>query len=434
MLILSAMLITSSLTKQDTPTCSVAESTTGCTSKFLLPARPFMVIWNEPSAHCEAHGINLNLSAWDIVENPNDTFAGDNMNIYYHLGDWPALNRKTGAVVSNGGVPQRGNLPYHLDQAKAQILKTTKPDFDGVAVIDMEEWRPTFGHNFDALHVYKQVSEAIVKARYPHLNSTAVTLEAAREFDAGARLFMESTLNLSHGLRPQGHWGYYGFPRNWGGTSNDNLAYLWRASRGLFPRIYMQDTAPYSQVKKDIHGQVKETLRVWAKYSSPDTLILPYSLCQDNATNFFSVENLTLAIGLPGKMGSAGVVLWGSSGLFRTHNECQLLQKYINTVLGPYVKNLTQFLSDCSVFYCSAHGRCVEKDLEMFVQQQRLQSLQKQCLNEELLREMRGVDGSYGRSAMKFEAVDDPPHPYQNYVCRCLPGWTGEHCEKKCAM
>ena len=66
------------------------------------------------------------------------------------------------------------------------------------------------------------------------------------------------------------------------------LAYLWRASRGLFPRIYMQDKSPYPSVKEYIRGQVNETLKVWAKYSTPDTLILPYSLCQDNGTNFFS--------------------------------------------------------------------------------------------------------------------------------------------------
>ena len=139
-------------------------------------------------------------------------------------------------------------------------------------------------------------------------------------------------------------------------------------------------------------------------------------------------ENLTLAIGLPGKMGAAGVVLWGSTTYFHTHDECQLLQKYINTVLGPYVKNLTQFLSRCCVFYCSAHGRCVDKELEAVAQHERRESGQQHCLvREELLqRENRDGDGE-----LDFGGSLDPPHPYDNYVCRCLPGWTGDHCEKK---
>ena len=80
--------------------------TSGCTSRFFLPDRPFMVIWNHPSSGCEAHGIDLNLAAWDIVENKKDAFAGDNMVIYYGLGHWPKID-KTGQT-ENGGVPQVG--------------------------------------------------------------------------------------------------------------------------------------------------------------------------------------------------------------------------------------------------------------------------------------------------------------------------------------
>lgn len=85
----------------------------GCTSKFLLPDRPFMVVWNHPSAGCEAHGIDLNLTAWDIVENKKDAFAGDNMIIYYGLGHWPMISGKTGKI-KNGGVPQVSVNHKHL--------------------------------------------------------------------------------------------------------------------------------------------------------------------------------------------------------------------------------------------------------------------------------------------------------------------------------
>ena len=82
---------------------------------------------------------------------------------------------------------QRGNLTYHLTQVEAQVETGLKPGFDGVAVIDMENWRPLFEHNFDSLSMYQKMSIDIVKARYPYLNNTAARKEAAREFDTGAR-------------------------------------------------------------------------------------------------------------------------------------------------------------------------------------------------------------------------------------------------------
>lgn len=84
---------------------------------------------------------------------------------------------------------QRGNLTDHLTQVKVQVETGLKPGFDGVAVIDMESWRPRFEHNFDSLSVYQKMSFDIVKARYPNLNNTAAKQEAAREFDIGARYF-----------------------------------------------------------------------------------------------------------------------------------------------------------------------------------------------------------------------------------------------------
>lgn len=475
----STIIVTDAKSKWQTSKTNAEEEATtesasqpGCTSKFLLPDRPFIVIWNHPSGGCEAQGIDLNLTAWGIVENKGDAFGGDMIRIYYDFGNWPTLFRN-GSVRTNGGVPQRGDIFSHLSQIKSQVEKDITTDFDGVAVIDMESWRPRFEHNYDSLWQYQNVSINIVKALYPHLNKTQTAKEAAREFNNGAQMFLEGSLNLTTAMRPGGYWGYYGFPRNWGGASgqaaNDNLYYMWGKSRALLPEIYMYNSEEYEHVKTYIKGQVNETLRVYAKFSSPDTLILPYTLCNNNGTDYFSTENLTLAIGMPGQMGAGGVVIWGSSGDFHTRNECHILQDYIRNTLGPYVQNLTAFLSACSSSLCSGHGRCVEKDLESLVQLYRQESRHPGCaIRKELLSKTelakkhrkvgkqeswserfhsadklsltqimaknmtRGGAEQRNHWVTQFNAEDVNIHsisPYDNYICRCLQGWSGDNCQ-----
>ena len=70
----------------------------------VLPNNPFDAIWNAPSEVCQTHfGVNLNLSAFDIVANKNVTFEGDEIVIYYKLGLFP--------FYAPGGVPENSGLP-----------------------------------------------------------------------------------------------------------------------------------------------------------------------------------------------------------------------------------------------------------------------------------------------------------------------------------
>ena len=70
-----------------------------------LPDRPFVTVWNAPSGKCDQKfGIKVNLSHFDIVQNPEDQFAGEFMTIFYNLGFFPRI--LPNETVINGGIPQ----------------------------------------------------------------------------------------------------------------------------------------------------------------------------------------------------------------------------------------------------------------------------------------------------------------------------------------
>ena len=79
----------------------------------VLPGNPFVAIWNAPSEVCQTHfGVNLNLSAFDIVANKNVTFEGNEIVIYYKLGLFPFYT--PGGVPENGGLPQVCIIHCHV--------------------------------------------------------------------------------------------------------------------------------------------------------------------------------------------------------------------------------------------------------------------------------------------------------------------------------
>ena len=68
-------------------------------------SKPFVTIWNVPSEKClRSFGVDIDLSAFDIVVNTGGTFEGDNMVIFYELGLYPYIDDDGNFV--NGGLPQ----------------------------------------------------------------------------------------------------------------------------------------------------------------------------------------------------------------------------------------------------------------------------------------------------------------------------------------
>ena len=79
--------------------------------------------------------------------------------------------------------------------------------------------------------------------------------------------------------------------------------------------------------------------------------------CLSDIAILFIQDHLDASLKLSADMGASGVVLWGSSSYYRSPNQCSRLQTYMRDVLGPYVKNLTTFMTQCSQVMCNGNGR-----------------------------------------------------------------------------
>lgn len=134
------------------------------------------------------------------------------MTIFYRdrLGKYPYLSRDGRKV--NGGIPQLGDLSAHLSRTVTQVTSMLQPDFRGLAVIDWEEWRPLWGGNFGTKIEYRRLSKLLVREERPDLSEREIKSMARKRFEESARRFMEETLRTVVRYRPNGLWGFYGFP------------------------------------------------------------------------------------------------------------------------------------------------------------------------------------------------------------------------------
>lgn len=258
---------------------------------------PFLTVWNAPTGAClSRYGVDLDLGTFNIVQNQNQTFMGDNMTIFYSnkLGFYPWYSSFKNPV--NGGVPQNASLDRHL-RAASDDIRTDIPDgeFEGLAVVDWESWRPVWERNWDSKQVYWEASRALVQAKHPDWTAAQVEAEARAEFEDAARKFMQETLKLGQQERPDGLWGFYGFPNcynyyspktNYSGecpadevTRNDQLLWLWNTSSALYPDLYLGlDLRGLStEVRLYTHHRILEALRAGARAAPSTPLVFPYT-------------------------------------------------------------------------------------------------------------------------------------------------------------
>ncbi|XP_076985333.1 hyaluronidase-1 [Tamandua tetradactyla] len=406
-----------------------------------VPNQPFTTIWNANTQWClEKYGVDVDVSVFDVVANPGQTFRGPDMTIFYsyELGTYPYYTPAGEPVF--GGLPQNASLDTHLAHTFQDILAAMPaPDYSGLAVIDWEAWRPRWAFNWDTKDIYRQHSRALVQAQHPDWPAPWVEAAAQEQFQRAAQAWMAGTLQLGRTLRPRGLWGFYGFPDcynydfsspNYTGQcppgirpQNDQLGWLWDLSRALFPNIYMPAALEgMGKSRMFVRHRVGEAFRVASGARGRDLPVLPYvQIFYDRTNHFLPLEELENSLGESAAQGAAGVVFWVSWENTKTKESCQAIKEYVDTTLGPFILNVTSGALLCSQALCSGHGRCARHSNHS----EALLILNPASFS------IHPMPGGGPLTLQGTLSLEDQAQMAVEFKCHCYHGWRGTRCEEK---
>jgi hypothetical protein len=294
-------------------------------------ADPPFRVYDSFSSECECSALGTCPAQRSFFPNPNDTLALDitprtrfqivgwycaakGCNASADRSDslgkifeaWPVINLPTAypqpfgnwsgdpTQISNGGVPQVGNLSLFLGQIEEGIAHwLPDPEWDGHAAIDFEAWSPSWEENIGARIRYQNYSIRLAREAQPHLGFAEAVQHAREAWESASLRWMVAALDTLHSLRPRTRFGFYGLPYNdydymtCGGppkrgtdacvnlakcqfvapykahirARNDRLAPLWRASGVLYPSIYLTHCYSMQEQTAYVDATVSEAVR-----------------------------------------------------------------------------------------------------------------------------------------------------------------------------
>lgn len=79
-----------------------------------------------PAHMCAQHGYDYTSVKWKFIKNSNNAFQGEHISIFYNAGSFPRIDTDSQGKISNirnGGIPQAGNMSFHLSELKNEINK-----------------------------------------------------------------------------------------------------------------------------------------------------------------------------------------------------------------------------------------------------------------------------------------------------------------------
>lgn len=150
------------------------------------------------------------------------------------------------------------------------------------------------------------------------------------------------------------------------------------------------------------------------------------------------------------------MALWDSSFSFESQKQCENVRDYIDSILGPFVKSLSEKVNNCSQKFCSGHGRCVVNDVTLPSNDNDFSVFHfLKALYRKLCQKVVGfIEGNtfFEYSSIKnntnfyikndfeiryrtknqqtFPELLIPRKGLSNFHCVCFKGWTGNSCEK----
>ncbi|XP_041583391.1 hyaluronidase-4 isoform X1 [Vulpes lagopus] len=401
--------------------------------------KPFIAAWNAPTDQCLIkYNIGLNLKMFQVIGSPLAKARGQNITIFYvnRLGYYPWYTSQ--GVPINGGLPQNISLQVHLEKADQDInYYIPAEDFNGLAVIDWEYWRPQWARNWNTKDVYRQKSRKLISDMQENVSATDIEYLAKATFEESAKAFMKETIELGIKSRPKGLWGYYLYPDchnynvyapNYTGSCpeeevlrNNELSWLWNSSAALYPSIGVRKSLENNEnILRFSRFRVHESLRISTMTSHDYALpIFVYTrLGYRNEPLFFlSKQDLISTIGESAALGAAGIVIWGDMNLTSSEGNCTKVKQYVSSDLGHYIVNVTRAAEVCSLHLCRSNGRCIRKVWK---------APDYLHLNPASYHIEASKDGEFivkGKASdMDLEALEE------KFSCHCYQGYEGADC------
>ncbi|CAG9801227.1 unnamed protein product [Chironomus riparius] len=333
---------------------------------FRTAENNFKIYWSVPTNSCRRFKVDFTdlISSGDIIQNTNDSVRGDKVVILYNPGKWPTIDfDKTGRLIyQNGGLPFNGSINDHLTQLQIDIDKQIpNKTYDGIAVVDFEEWRPIFRQNFGDHKIYKESTLLYVNRKHPTWTRDQIEAQATTLFENGALNFMNRTIRRARKLRPNALWGFYGYPHCFNRyrtqlekcpdiveTENNKLMFLY--SGVIYTSIYISKNQTDTALTKFVQGKMYETRRL-AKMmdNSTNVKLLPFIRYEytDSKDYMKQVEYFTFCrsdmmniLKTIKSEGGHSVILWGSSSNFKTESQCRAFRDYYDREFISIVKGL----------------------------------------------------------------------------------------------
>ncbi|CEF70837.1 Epidermal growth factor-like domain and Aldolase-type TIM barrel domain and Glycoside hydrolase, superfamily domain and Hyaluronidase family-containing protein [Strongyloides ratti] len=338
--------------------------------------------WNVPSEKCFLNNITIPLEKYGIISNENQTFHGNRIVLIYEkdAGLYPYIKKINNTIeYINGGIPQKTNISAHLEKLRNDIERIIpNHKYDGLAIIDLEAWRPTYDSNWSSKRIYREESINYVLSRLPNISRNNAIEIARDEFDTSALNFLLKTLKECQYKRPYAKWGFYGFPicdengleRNASfcyPNHDEKLIAFLKYTDALYPTAYLYPGRSYTAKSMFVDDVLKETLRLndlieKEGYSRKKIYVYhkfelnPYN---DDVTkiSFYDPYHLCITYKKSVEYGVDGLVLWSTSK--NIYQRCRHIQKYVETQLGLYILSLGKFFDRCSNLLTLNNGKCI---------------------------------------------------------------------------